>query len=58
MGTGSGVFTGVLLFCFDIALAGAGIVVGCAITDNSFIISCCCPTSCRRSFSLVAGSST
>ena len=46
VGTGSGMFTGELL-------AGAGTVFGRAITDSSFIISCCCPTSCCRSFSLV-----
>ena len=51
MGTGSGMFTGVLL------LADAGTTVGCAITDNSFIISCCFPTSYCRSFSLVDVSS-
>ena len=58
METGSGVFTGVLLVCFDIALAGGGMVVGCAGTDDSFIISSCCPISCHRGFSLVDGSST
>ena len=50
MGTGSGMFTGVLL-------AGDAIVVGRAITDNSFIIFCCRPPSCCTSYSLVDGSS-
>ena len=38
MGTGSSVFTGVLLVCIDTAIAGVRIVVCCAITDNSFVI--------------------
>ena len=45
MGTGSGVFTEVSLISFDTALAGACIVVGCAIRDNILSISSCCPIS-------------